>query len=120
MEWKDLLLEFVDTIKAAAPVVWETFARQTIAEAVGMLIWVAVLISSGIVSEKIFVRKYREERAVDKNYGSGDGWLAGIIIVALLVILAATALGTAATMRLINPNYYAIVKMLRAVGVTMR
>ena len=116
MEWKDLLLEFVETIKATAPVVWEIFRRQAISEAVGMLIWSAILIISGVVSGKIFVRKYKEERVTDASYGAGDGWLAGIIITTVVVVLASSGLLVGASMRLINPDYYAIAKMLEAIG----
>jgi hypothetical protein len=117
VEWKDLLLEFVEAIKAAAPAVWGVFRLEAINVAISMSIWAIALLGGLLAIEFWPLRFWYHQLRGDGKHSDAGGAIVLMVIFAIVFGIAIVALSTSAIARFVNPDYYAVRLILDAAGI---
>lgn len=116
MDWKQELLKRLDSLGAAlgntGAHLWEVLVRQSIAMGVAD----AILALICLVAMFVFLRYARKCWLLSENR-QGYIALTGLLIVGTCITFFAFGVNTySATLELINPEYYALEKVLQTVG----
>lgn len=105
----------VDKIQEVAPYAWEIAMRQVYAEAIGYVLIPSLFLVVASVALKWSLNKYKKS---DRDYTSdGDDVRIGASIgVGIVSVGFAIPLTAKLVMVLINPDYYAILKIVEMAG----
>ena len=110
----EILQKLIEFIENASPLIWDTLVRQVYTEAAGMLLG-AIFLVAGIVVLASLAKRWNE-KAQDDALGMWDVWSGTSYFVIAGATLGSFACLLSASMRLANPEFYAIKLILSLIG----
>jgi len=109
---EELISELVEFVRTASPLIWQAFYKQVYIEAISnTAIGIVLLIITVILWVWFFKERKKFIESVyarDEDYWfiAGTGFLSTVITVAVLITVLT---------RFLNPNYYAIMKIIELI-----
>jgi len=115
MELQPLLTDLSDKIGTTSAHFWSILIRQVYVEAVGELIGIAVFLTLSLIAKKMWVLVEKKEK-VNEYLEILEAVRPICIIIWVISVIFIPACLYSLSARLINPEYYAIEMILKAVS----